>query len=62
MTGIVTFRSRAAGSPGRQPACRMAWSGPPGRNALLLLLPSLPTLTTSPPALTLFAMTPRIYS
>ena len=48
MTGIVTFRTRAA--------------GPPGRTAVLLQLPSLPTLTPSPPALTLSALTPRINS
>jgi hypothetical protein len=49
MTGIVTIGSRAAGPPGRPAACRMAWSTPPGCNALLLLLASLPTLTPSPP-------------
>ena len=62
MTGIVTFRARAAGLPGHRAGGRMAWFRPPGRTAVLLLLPSLPTLTPSPPALTLSAMTPRINS
>jgi hypothetical protein len=62
MTRIVTFGARTACPPRRRAACRVAWSRPPGRKALLLLLASLPTLTPSPPALTLFAMTPRSYS
>jgi hypothetical protein len=49
MTGIVTIRSRAAGLPGRPAACRVAWSRPPGRKAVLLLLATLPTLTPSSP-------------